>query len=170
MSDPELISLRSYQTFRFKFQIFRLPILYYSPLALAKSFGKGGAKTVGSRPPRALPEPVRLPGGPRKIFLPLEPGPVFCQGGHLGAPKIVLPLEPGHLSAQEAPRPPQDRPSEIYSLYFERSPPFTKYKAFNILYASHQSHSNNATFNEHPCVKMQKYKTSINQQVFHQHR
>ena len=85
-----------------------------SLLALANSFGEGGRgpETLSLRAPCALAEPVRPPGGPLKILLPLEPGPFSRQGGLLGASKIVLPLEPGPLlrfqASQEVPRDPQD--------------------------------------------------------------
>ena len=49
------------------------------------------------RAPWTLLAPVRPPGGPLKILLPLEAGPFSRQGGLLGAPKIVLPSERGRL-------------------------------------------------------------------------
>ena len=62
-----------------------------SLLASAYSFVGGGSRhgpaAASLWPPCGLAEPVRPPGGPLKILLPLEREPLFRQGGHLRAPK-----------------------------------------------------------------------------------
>ena len=55
-------------------------------------------------PPRTVLKPVRPPGGPLKILLPLEPRPLFLPGSVSGSCQIMLPLEPGQLLCPRDPK------------------------------------------------------------------